>query len=404
MGRLETLAYGLPTLAYMYTVGSVGFWLPLYAESLGYSYTQIQLLATVYFLVLTPATLASGVLADRSGRPGLLAAAGMVLNAASTVVMALANSYPMLLASRVVQALGLSTAMPVTVGALSLSRGVRRGVGSAGVITASGMALGSVAGGLLVEASGFRAVFYSAAAVSLAAAAVALATRFPRPPAGRGVLEGLRRVPASVWAVLAGLAARNTLATGVYSVLSIVFHSVIGLSILGTALALSVNPVVQASAAMPISRAARGRELAWYTGGLAATSLVFQLYLHARSLPEVIAAQVVQGVSFASINVAGNMYIIGRSPREIRYTASSLFGLAFNLGWITGTLVAGPYMDSHGPSAWIMLASMLIPLVALATYVSAWLLEKRFSNSSTIVDNALSRLSTGSAQTKFATP
>jgi len=376
--RLRLAAYGLPVFAYMYTVGSVGFWLPLYAWSLGFDYSTIQLLATVYFAAITPATLAAGVLADRTGRPGLVAGAGMALNAAATAAMAHLASPTPLLASRALQGLGLASAFPVALGALSLAMGVRAGVGSTASVMGTGMAVGSIAGGVLLETLGFPALFYSAAAVSLAAAAAAVVTEFPRPRVSRPrLLAALSRVPASVWAVLAGLYTRNLLATGVYSVLAIVFTEVIGLGVAETAVALSVNPLVQALAAPAIARASRGRELAVYSLGIAATGAVFASYLAARSLVHVLAAQVLQGVSFAAINVAGNTYIIGRSPEEIRYTASSLFGFAFNLGWISGTLVAGPYMDAHGPRAWIALAAALAPIVALATYTLARLLEKR---------------------------
>ncbi len=392
MGRgrgWRVAVYGLPALAYMYTVGSVGFWLPLYAADLGFSYTEIQLLATVYFAVITPATLAAGALADYTGRPGMLAAAGMALNAVSVAAMPLLHSPGALMAVRIVQALGLSTAFPVALGALSLALGVRRGVGSASLLNSLGMALGSLAGGLLVGSLGYAPMFYSSVAVSVAAAIAALAVEYPRPPRGPGLLEALRRVPWSVWAVLAGLVARNTLATGVYSVLAVVFRRVVGLDVEATAVALSVNPVVQAAASMPMSRAARGRELGVYSLGLASTALVFHLYLSARGLPGVLAAQVVQGLSFSAISVAGNMYIISRSPREIRYTASSLFGLAFNLGWVTGTLAAGPYMDAYGPEAWIGLASRLIPVVAAATYLSAKTLEYLSRSDSSMASTAV---------------
>ena len=397
----RAIVYGLPALAYMYTVGSVGFWLPLYAADLGFSYTEIQLLATIYFLVITPGVLLAGALADATGRPGLLVALGMMANAASVFLMPHYSTPHALMALRVLQALGLSTAFPVAMGALSLYLGVRRGVGSGAVFTSLGMALGSLAGGLLLEAHGYPPVFYSAGLVSLAAGAAALATRWPRSPGGgRGrLLHGLRRVPVPVWLVLAGLVARNTLATGVYSVLAVVFRRVVGLGVIGTTIALTVNPLVQAVAGLPMSLAARGRELLVYSLGLAGTSLVFHLYLEAQGLPGVLTAQVVQGLTFSAIQVAGNMYIISRSPEEIRYTASSLFGLAFNSGWILGTLVAGPYMDRYGPEAWISLASKLIPLVAFATYASASLSEYLLSRASRIASPAPTGSLEGSTHT-----
>ncbi len=345
--------------------------MPLYAKELGFSYLEVQLLATVYFLVITPATVVAGFLADKTGRPGFIVVSGMALNAVACALMGHLYTPPSLMADRVVQALGLATAFPIALGALSLALGVRRGVGSNSFIMASGMAAGSLAGGYIVEEHGYRLLFYSASMVSLLAAAVALKTRFPRPGERPRLFEALRRVSRGVWIVLAGLLARNTLATGVYAVLAVIFNKVLGLTLFETAVALSVNPVVQALASMPISSLAKGRELAVYSMGLAGTSLVFLIYYTAGGFYDVLAAQVVQGLSFAAINVAGNMYVISRTPEEIRYTASSLFGFFFNLGWITGTLAAGVFMDAYGPEAWLRVAIVGVPLVAALTYLLA---------------------------------
>jgi len=374
--RAKTTVYGMPAFAYMYTVGSVGFWLSLYAKELGFNYTTIQLLATVYFAAITPATLLSGVLADKTGKPGAIVALGMLVNGAATLAMAHLTEPLPLLASRALQGLGLASAFPIALGALSLALGVRSGVGSTAMIMGMGMAAGSIAGGILIEALGFKALFYSAALVSFAASLLAATSEFPRPGPRPRLLPALRRVPPSVWAVLAGLLARNLLATGVYSVLAVIFRWVIGLSLVETAVALSLNPLVQAVSSRWIAGRVEGREILAYSLGIAGTGIVFLVYLYAETLPPILVAQVLQGLSFAAINVAGNMYIISRSPEEIRYTASSLFGLFFNLGWILGTLIAGPVMDAYSPRAWLALAGMVIPAIAGATYLAARRLER----------------------------
>ena len=373
----EIAAYGSPVFAYMYTVGSVGFWLPLYARLNGFTYLQVQLLATVYFIVITPSTLIAGWLSDRSERPGRIAFTGMLLNSLAVAMMPHIMKPLPLMGDRVIQALGLSTAAPIAIGALSLALGVSRGVGSGAFIMASGMAIGSVAGGVLVEYLGFPALFYSASIISLLAGVLALTTRFPRVPGDRNLLQALRRIPPSAWIVLLGLLARNTLATGVYAILAILFSQIIGLTILETALALSLNPIVQAFFSLVVSRKAEGRELPIYTLALASTSIVFTLYYYAHSLAMVLVAQIAQGLVYSTISVSGNMYVIRRSPEEIRYTASSLYNFFFNLGWITGTLAAGAYMDKHGPTAWLRLAIILLPLVGLATYAAARLAAGR---------------------------
>jgi len=376
----DIAAYGAPVFAYMYTVGSVGFWLPLYAKINGFSYFEVQMLATVYFLIIAPSTLFAGWLSDKSGRPGKLAFTGMILNAISVAVMPSIMKPAPLMADRILQALGLSTAAPIALGALSLALGVSRGVGSGAFIMASGMATGSIIGGVLIEYMGYNWLFYSASIVSLVAGVLALTTNFPRVRGERNLRTALSKVPLSAWIVLLGLLGRNTMATGVYAILSILFNKIIGLSILETALALSLNPIFQAVFSVPISKIAKGRELEMYSAGIAMTSLVFTLYYYSKSIELVLIAQAIQGITYSTINVSGNMYVISVAPREIRYTASSLYSLFFNIGWIIGTVIAGLFMNKYGPIAWLKAAIIILPVIGLMTYVLASSIRKNERN------------------------
>lgn len=375
--KLRVIEYGLPVFAYMYTVGSVGFWLSLYAKINGFSYLQVQLLATVYFLVITPSTLIVGRLGDRSERPNRIVAVGMLLNALAVYLMAHLTKPTPLMGTRIIQALGLSTSFPIALGALSLYLGVSRGVGVNAFMMAAGMASGSIVGGLLITYIGFEWMFYSASLISLLASIVSLSTSFPRVRSGSSFWEVLARAPKSVWVVLAGLLARNTLASGVYAILSVLFNQILGLSILETAVALAVNPVVQAAASLFIADMVRGRELKYYSAGIASTSLVFLTYYYTRSLWMAVLAQVIQGVSYAVIVVAGNVYIISRMPESERYTASSLYNFAFNLGWVTGTATAGLFMNYYGPVNWLIVATLLLPVVGAFTYFAGRWVERR---------------------------
>jgi len=52
--RETLLRAALPAFTYYYTVGSFGFWLPLYLKGLGWDYRFVTWAATAYFLALTP--------------------------------------------------------------------------------------------------------------------------------------------------------------------------------------------------------------------------------------------------------------------------------------------------------------------------------------------------------------
>ncbi len=372
----DTIKIGLPAFTYFYTVGSVGFWLPLYVKGLGWSYTLISLLATVYFLAITPSNIISGLLADLTGKPSKILAAGMTLNAIATSLMPYTASPHAMMLLRVAQGLGLATSLPLALGGLSLLHGVSRGVGITVLMQGLGMASGSILGGLLVERLGYAAMFHSSALLSLASALLALRWRVEARPARARIIEALRRIPLRVLVIPVTLTLRNIFASGVFAVLSIIFSVRIGLGIVETAIALALNPLAQMLLGLVGPRLVRGWELYAYSTGLASTGISFLLYLYSTSPLDVYTAQILLGAGFGLASVAGNIYIISNSPREVRYTASSLFSFAFNLGWILGTSISGAVMDAMGLEAWIkasvpgtILSSLAaIPLARLASH------------------------------------
>jgi MFS family permease len=372
--REALLRAALPAFAYYYTVGSFGFWLPLYLKGLGWEYRFVTWAATAYFLALTPASIVAGILADVTGRPGTLVCIGLLLNATGVGgVVAFHSSIAAVYAFRILQGLGLATALPITLGSLSLLAGVRRGVSATALTSSLGMAVGSLLGGFMIELSGFPLLAATAAALSTAAA---LPTCGWKPPQalgrGRRALRHLRRIPLGVYLILAALIIRNAFASGVFSVLAVIFNMVLGISILWTSIALAANPIAEFLATPVASRVSKGRETLVYSLGIAGTSLVFYLYLHASSALGIIGAQLLLGIVYIHIMVSGNNYILLRSPEEIRYTASSLYSLSFNIGWILGTSIAGPLMDVHGPGYWIRLSligCLVAALLPLLVYV-----------------------------------
>ncbi len=368
---LMVVVSALPAYAYFYNVGSIGFWLPLYAREAGWGYTEIALLATIYFLAVIVATPAAGLVSDATRRPGLVLSAGMAVVAATSFLMPSFSDPAVVLALRGLQGAGLAVGLPIALGSLSLLEGVRRGVGITALFSGLGMASAAALSGALVEWVGFPPLFYASGLVALASTLAPLVWPPPPPPEGLGVLEALRRVPREVAVAMAGIAVRNFFASGVFSVIAIIFNKIVGVSYLATGLALAVNPAVQGAASVALSRVLRGFAVIAYSAGLSGTAIPFAIYLMADGLPDLVAAQALLGVFYASTVVSGNIIIVSLSPPEIRYTASSFYGTAFNLGWVFGTLVAGPVMDAGGVRLWLSIAiagvaaSGLLPLALL---------------------------------------
>ncbi|HEY4957588.1 MAG TPA: MFS transporter, partial [Caldimonas sp.] len=129
--------------------------------SSGASGASIGWLINAYLLPLGALVLLGGVAGDRYGRKRMFLV-GMALFTAASLACALAPAFAWLLAARAAQGVGAALLMPASLALLgaAFSGEVRgRAVGTwaaAGAITG---ALGPLAGGWLVDAVGWRAIF-----------------------------------------------------------------------------------------------------------------------------------------------------------------------------------------------------------------------------------------------------
>lgn len=128
------------------------------------STTHITLVISAFYLTAAVGQPLMGGLADRFG-PRRVFLAGMVLVVISGVLGPFARNFGVLLAARVVQALGTSTAFPSAVAlirSLSATRGgdVQSGLSTIAVANSLGAAFGPIVGGLAVAFGGWQALFW----------------------------------------------------------------------------------------------------------------------------------------------------------------------------------------------------------------------------------------------------
>jgi CP family cyanate transporter-like MFS transporter len=172
----------LTLFAALFVAYGVFTWIPPYLdESAGFTTGQISLAASLMTLSGIPATFGAGLLADRTGRPLLVAGAGLMLPL-SLVVFALAESPPYAAATLVaaVSALGVSGGLaplyalpPVLVPepAASSASGVAAAAAMGGAVTST-----YLGGWIVGDGDGYGAAFwmYTVAAAVTAFALVPL--------------------------------------------------------------------------------------------------------------------------------------------------------------------------------------------------------------------------------------
>jgi len=135
--------------------------LPTLAQAFSASIQDVQWVVLAYLLVITALIVGAGRLGDLAGRRRLLLG-GILLFTMASILCAFAPTLGLLVAARAVQGLGAAMMMALTV-ALVGDTVPKAGTGSAmgllGTMSAAGTALGPSLGGILIQASGWQAVF-----------------------------------------------------------------------------------------------------------------------------------------------------------------------------------------------------------------------------------------------------
>ncbi|MFF1441190.1 MFS transporter [Streptomyces sp. NPDC058295] len=137
--------------------------LPAMQSDLHASTAGLQWTIDAYTLVLAVLLMLAGSTADRIGRKKVFMA-GLVVFTIGSLLCSLAPNLELLVAARMVQAVGGSMLNPVAMSIITNTftdpRGRARAIGVWGAVVGISMAAGPLLGGLLVESVGWRSIFW----------------------------------------------------------------------------------------------------------------------------------------------------------------------------------------------------------------------------------------------------
>src|SRR6201994_130500 len=143
--------------------------LPAMVRELHATTTQLQWVVDAYNLVFAALLLTFGSLFDRYGRKGMLLA-GLAVVGAASLAGGFTTTAAQLIAARAVMGLGAAMTFPSTLSLLTNVFTERReralAIGLWGAITGVAIALGPIVGGWLLEASGWRSIFFAMAPIA----------------------------------------------------------------------------------------------------------------------------------------------------------------------------------------------------------------------------------------------
>lgn len=186
--------------------------LPIIAREFDVTLDALQWVLLSYLLAITAILPLFGRLADMLGRKRILNI-GLAVFASASVVVALAPTFPMLLAFRALQGIGAAMFMATIMGAAitAFPPGQRgRVLGLVSSIVAAGTLMGPPLGGLLTDAFGWRSIFLINLPIGLLGA---VGTLFFL-PADRGTGGGLRALDLPGAVLFAGFVSALLLGMG----------------------------------------------------------------------------------------------------------------------------------------------------------------------------------------------
>lgn len=345
-GALTALSLATLLSALGTSIANVG--LPALARHFGTGFGTVQWVVLSYLLASTAMVAVAGRLGDRHGRRRLLLG-GIALFTFASVGCGLAPSPGLLVAARAVQGIGaagmMALAMPF-VGATVPAGRAGSAMGLLGTMAAAGTALGPAAGGALIAAFGWPALFFACAPLGGLAFAMAWAFLPPDRRSGTGPADTRPDGPAGI--LHAGLAA-NALVTAVVMTTLVVgpfyLAGALALDSAQVGLVMSCGPLAAMLAGLPagiaVDRYGAGKVALSGLACMLAGCALLALLPPAAGIPGYVVPLASCTTGYALFQAANNTAVMAPVSPDRRGAVSGLLGLSRNAGLIAGTWAMG---------------------------------------------------------------
>ncbi|MDF1790833.1 MAG: MFS transporter [Thalassobaculaceae bacterium] len=346
MGASASLALSMFLATMGASVAAVA--LPTLARDLAAAIDAVQWVVTAYLGAMTVAVVLAGRLGDRFGLRRMLLV-GHGLFAAASLLCAVAPDLTTLIAARSLQGAGAAFLLTLAMALVRQTVGkerIGRAMGLLGTMSAMGTAAGPALGGVMLSIGDWHGPFILLSVVALVAAALCW-RHLPRAavapaPAGR-VAEGqmLRDLAPNLIA--------NALVAGVMMATLVVgpfyLSGVLGLTETKVGLVMSVGPALAMVSGIPSGRLvdAWGARpvMAIGVAALTAGALGLSLLPGVLGLAGYLTAIAALTPGYQLFQAANNTAVLATVADSRRGVVSGLLNLSRNLGFVTGTVLAG---------------------------------------------------------------
>ncbi len=343
-------------------------YLVLYYQSLSFTGTQIGLLTGMAPLItLVSVPLITG-LADRTNKHGLIMSLSLLVLISGLVLYPYLKTFALVLGITILTALVFSPTVPLSNSATMFMLGDRKGLyGRIRLGGTIGFGVAATLAGTLVESYGLKTAFWSAAALFfvafLASQELVYGGEEGRESADRGRAIELLKSPHFLLFLLIAFSGGISFATLNTYLFPYMKALGAGESMMG--LALTIGTIAE----IPVLFFASGfiKRFGAYTlvaFSIAMTGLRFLLLAVVASPIFVLLVQLLNGLNYPLLMVAGVPYADEHAPQGLHATAQGLFNASLGgIGYAIGGLVGGLLLDRMGARGMYAVFSVFVALV-----------------------------------------